>query len=142
MGRAATWLTPAPWEERLVDLRVDENPEPLKELRRLLTIHQAYSHAEAASKTFQDMARDDKKFESANDQYQKAILIPEMAGNPELLFWYAMDLVTAERVEDALPLFKQVFDINPQWRDLVPRLLESGSMTIDPELIEQILNVT
>lgn len=135
-------LTPAPWEERLVDLRVDDNPEPLKELRRLLTIHQAYSQAAAASKILIDKDRDDKQYESANRQYQKAIQIPEMAGNPELLFWYAFDLVTAERVEDALPLFKQVFDINPQWRDLVPRLVESGSMTNDPDLIEQILKVT
>ncbi|MCK7522977.1 MAG: DUF1028 domain-containing protein [Ignavibacteriales bacterium] len=32
------------WEDRLVDLRVDDSPEPLIELRRLLKVHRAYEH--------------------------------------------------------------------------------------------------
>ncbi len=31
-----------PWEERIVDLRVDEHPEPLAELRRLLDLEEAF----------------------------------------------------------------------------------------------------
>src|SRR5438128_9601738 len=36
--------TGRPWVDRLFDLRVDDHPEPLKELRRLLTLQRAYNH--------------------------------------------------------------------------------------------------
>ena len=34
----------SPWRERLVDLRVDDHPRPLEELRRLLHVHRTYEH--------------------------------------------------------------------------------------------------
>ena len=33
-----------PWDERTVDLRVDDDEEPIKELRRLYQVHVAYQH--------------------------------------------------------------------------------------------------
>jgi len=33
-----------PWDERTIDLRVDDSKEPIKELRRLYTVHLAYEH--------------------------------------------------------------------------------------------------
>src|SRR5262249_16344016 len=36
-----------PWADRAVDLRVDDNPEPLRELRRLLVVQRAYEHMNA-----------------------------------------------------------------------------------------------
>jgi uncharacterized Ntn-hydrolase superfamily protein len=49
---AALLVVPAkaagkPWDERTVDLRVDDHKEPVKELRRLLTVHKAYEHMNA-----------------------------------------------------------------------------------------------
>ncbi len=35
-----------PWRERLVDLRVDDSPDPLGELRRLIGVHRGYQHIE------------------------------------------------------------------------------------------------
>jgi uncharacterized Ntn-hydrolase superfamily protein len=35
------------WEDREIDLRVEDNPEPVKELRRLLTVYRAYEHMNA-----------------------------------------------------------------------------------------------
>ena len=34
--------TEKPWTDRLIDLRVEDHPEPLRELRRLLTMHREY----------------------------------------------------------------------------------------------------
>src|SRR5207247_4735155 len=39
--------TGRPWADRIFDLRVDDNPEPLKELRRLLVLQRAYNHMSA-----------------------------------------------------------------------------------------------
>ena len=36
--------TGKPWADRLMDLRVEDHPEPLKELRRLVQIRRAYRH--------------------------------------------------------------------------------------------------
>ena len=34
--------TDKPWTDRIVDLRIEDHAEPLKEMRRLLTLHRAY----------------------------------------------------------------------------------------------------
>src|ERR687887_2886717 len=39
-----------PWEQRLFDLRVEDHPDPLPELRRLLELRRAYDHVEEAEK--------------------------------------------------------------------------------------------
>ena len=133
--------TPAPWKKRIFDLRVDDNPEPLKELRRLLSISRAYKYYYRASEILSEIKLDQSKLELANNEFQNVIETPEMAGNPELLFWYAVDLVIAQQIESALPLFKKVFGINPRWRDLVPRLVQPEILPNDANLIEQIVKV-
>src|SRR5438105_12486985 len=39
--------TGRPWADRIFDLRVDDSPEPLKELRRLVRLQRAYNHMNA-----------------------------------------------------------------------------------------------
>src|SRR5262249_24860271 len=36
-----------PWDDRVVDLRVEDNPDPIAELSRLLRLHEAYAHMNA-----------------------------------------------------------------------------------------------
>ena len=33
------------WKDTVMDIRIDDSPEPLKELKRLIRIHKAYQHA-------------------------------------------------------------------------------------------------
>ncbi len=124
--------TGLPWKDRLVDLRVDDSPEPLKELRRLLNINRAYDHMNKGDDfiTVDDIA-------SANREYARAA---ELApGNPEIIFWHAVTLVSAGKVEESLPLFKKVFAAGEEWRVLVPRLVKSELLPNDPKLIERIV---
>ena len=53
-----------PWEDRVFDLRVDDSPEPLKELRRLVTLQRAYNHMNAG-----DLAVEHKDNEGALREY-------------------------------------------------------------------------
>src|SRR5215204_5093424 len=39
--------TGKPWADRLFDLRVDDHPEPMRELRRLVRLQRAYNHMNA-----------------------------------------------------------------------------------------------
>jgi uncharacterized Ntn-hydrolase superfamily protein len=121
-----------PWTDRLVDLRIDDHPDPLAELRRLLTLHRAYEAMNLGDEAFAS-----GEVEVALAHYTRgAELAPEIA---ELPFWKAVTLVMAGREKEALPLFAEVFAREERWRRLVPRLPGSGLLPDDPEVLKRIL---
>lgn len=122
------------WKDRVFDLRVDDSPEPLKELRRLVTLQRAYNHMNAG-----DLAVEKKDNEGALREYSAAEkLVPD---NAEMIYWHAVALVNMGRVEESLPLFKRVFAMDRNWVVLTPRLPKSGLLPNDPKLIERIVSV-
>lgn len=124
-----------PAVQRIVDLRVDDNPEPLKEMDRLITIHRAYQHM---NKGDEYMAIN--KISEALNEYAAAYKIyPE---NVEILYWTAATLAAEKRVDESLHLFKEVFEKAPIWKELTKRLPASGLLPDDKELLDKILNVT
>ncbi len=126
--------TGQPWKDRTFDLRVDDSPEPLKELRRLVTLQRAYNHMNAG-----DLAVEKKDNEGALREYGAAEkLVP---GNAEMIYWHAVALVNMGRVDESLPLFRKVFAMDTNWATLTPRLPKSGLLPDDPKVIERILGV-
>jgi uncharacterized Ntn-hydrolase superfamily protein len=124
--------TGKPWLDRVFDLRIDDHPEPLKELRRLVTLQRAYNHMNAG-----DLAVEKKDNEGALREYGAAEkLVPD---NAEMIYWHAVALVNMSRVEEALPLFRKVFAMDKNWATLTPRLPKSGLLPDDAQLIERIL---
>jgi uncharacterized Ntn-hydrolase superfamily protein len=122
------------WQDRVFDLRVDDSPEPLKELRRLVTLQRAYNHMNAG-----DLAVEKKDNEGALREYSAAeTLVPD---NAEMIYWHAVALVNMSRVEESLPLFRRVFAMDSSWAVLTPRLVKSGLLPNDEKLIERILAV-
>lgn len=120
------------WSDKKIDIRVDDSPEPLKELRRLLNIANAYDHM---NKGDDFIALSD--FENATKEYQMAA---ELApGNPEILFWFAATLVTAGEVEKSLPIFKEVFQKDENWRVLIRRLVKAELLPDDESIISRII---
>jgi len=126
--------TGKPWEDRLVDLRIDDAPKPLAELRRLLTLHRAYKAMNLGDEAFAS-----GQVEDALAHYTRgAELAPQIA---ELPFWKAVTLVMAKREKEALPIFREVFAKEKRWLLLVPRLPASGLLPDDPATIERILKM-
>jgi uncharacterized Ntn-hydrolase superfamily protein len=126
--------TGEPWNDRLVDLRVDDNPAPLVELRRLLALHRAYEEMNLG-----DEAVAVDQIPKAVEHYTRAAkLAPEIA---ELPFWQAVTLFSAGKEEEALPLFREVFAREERWVRLLPRLAAVGLLPEDPKKIEKILAV-
>ena len=122
------------WKDRTFDLRVDDSVEPLKELRRLVTLQRAYNHMNAG-----DLAVEKKDNEGALREYGAAEkLVPN---NAEMIYWHAVALVNMGRVDESLPLFQKVFAIDPNWRTLTPRLPKSGLLPDDPKIITRITSV-
>ena len=122
--RAAS--TGQPWEDRLVDLRVDDHPEPVVEIARLLRVHRAYEHMNRG-----DLALEQGDVEGALAAYRAAEeLFPD---NLEMRYWHAVSLANVGRVEEARPLFASVFAQDPNWRTLTERLPAAGVLNASAE---------
>jgi uncharacterized Ntn-hydrolase superfamily protein len=120
------------WADRVFDLRIEDSPEPLKELRRLLVLQRAYNHMNEG-----DLAVEKNDNERALREYGAAAnLAPD---NLEMVYWHAVALVNMKRVDEALPLFRRVFAGDKNWATLTPRLVKSGLLPDDPQLIERIV---
>jgi uncharacterized Ntn-hydrolase superfamily protein len=132
--------TGRPWQDRVFDLRVDDHPLPLVELRRLVALQRAYNHMNAG-----DLAVENKDSEGALREYSAAERIAATtSGVPEsrfaeMIFWHAVALVNMNRVDESLPLFARAFRMEPGWRELTPRLPHSGLLPDNPQIIERIL---
>jgi uncharacterized Ntn-hydrolase superfamily protein len=123
-----------PYEGRIFDLRVDDAPRPLQELRRLVRLKRAYMLSDVAE---QEMVAG--RPDAASAAFQQAVeLAPDLL---ELRFWAAAALFNAGHERQALELFREVFSREPIWADLVPRLIAPGMLPDDPAAIQRILNV-
>ena len=124
--------TGRPWADTVMDLRVEDHPEPIRELRRLVGLHRAYQH----------MNRGDEllgagEVEAALHEYRTAAgMAPEIE---ELPFWHAVTLADLNRVDEALPIFRDIFARNADWATLLPRLPKAGLLRDDPEMMRRIL---
>jgi len=121
------------WEDRLIDLRVEDSPYPLGELSRLLKVHRAYDHMNAG-----DLAVEHGDMKLAMKEYAAAEeMFPD---NEEMKYWHAVTLATNGDVEESLPLFKDVFQRNENWKILTPRLVPIGLLNVNEEELQKILS--
>ena len=121
-----------PWEGILVDLRVEDHPQPVPELKRLLGVHRAYAWMNQG-----DAFLAEGQVEQALHAYRSAAeMAPDM---DELPFWHALTLADLDRMDEAASIFKAVFRVNPNWAELVKRLPAAGLLRDDPELLQRIL---
>jgi len=120
-----------PWADRIMDLRVEDNPHPITELRRLVRLWRAYRNVDQG-----DAFIADGKIPEALAAYAEgARLAP---GNDEILFWEAATLWQMGREKDAAPMFRKVFARDHRWVELVPRLVPAGLLKDDPASIRRI----
>ncbi len=120
------------WEDRLVDLRVEDHPAPVQEIKRLLQVHRAYEHMNAG-----DVALERADEIAALREYSAAQkLQPE---NLEMKYWYAISLVNMDKFDEALPLFQEIFKADSNWKILTPRLIENELLKVDEKNLQIIL---
>jgi uncharacterized Ntn-hydrolase superfamily protein len=113
---AALLVVPAegePWRTRF-NVRVDDAPEPLPELRRLLTLARAYEMAEQGDTLLAAGSR----AEARARYIAAAELAPEA---DELLFWGGVG-VAADDLERGAEMVRRAAADNPAWLTLLERL--------------------
>lgn len=104
----------AEWQWR-VDLRVEDHPDPLRELGRLLRLHRAYGLADEA-----DELMGAGLAEQAGPLYRRAAELAPDAD--ELLFWSGLALAQAGDVDAGAAVVARAGEGNPGWRILLGRL--------------------
>jgi uncharacterized Ntn-hydrolase superfamily protein len=114
---AAILVVPASGQtwETTVSLRVEDHPEPLEELRRLVRLHDAYVLAGQG-----DELVNQERHEEAARLYQEAA---DMApGNVELRFWSGLGAAQLGNVEEGVAQVREAIDHQPGWFELLSRL--------------------
>ncbi|MGB9905770.1 MAG: DUF1028 domain-containing protein [Candidatus Saccharicenans sp.] len=120
------------WKDRVYDLRIEDHPDPIAEMKRLVQIAKAYNHMNRG-----DELLTENKIKEAMEEYNQAMEL--YSGNPELIFWPAVTMAATGRVEDSLPLFRKVFALDSNWARLLQRLPAVGQFPKDKKLMRRIL---
>jgi uncharacterized Ntn-hydrolase superfamily protein len=124
--------TGRPWLDRTLDLRVEDHPEPLVELRRLVRLGRAYRLADEAERA---EASGDR---ALAEQLSRAALAlaPESA---ELAFWAAVALASRGELVPARELLARAAASEPRWKELVRRLPGADMYALSPDAVARLL---
>jgi uncharacterized Ntn-hydrolase superfamily protein len=121
--------TGRPWEDRVIDLRVDDAAEPLPELRRLLRVKRAYMTAGDA-----DALEESGDLKGAVAKLQEALAIaPEMV---ELRVMTGVMMATAGDVDGGCVLIAEAIRKNGRWRETLHRF--AAVDLVRPEVVAAI----
>src|SRR6266516_6076354 len=96
------------WEDRLIDLRVEDTPDPLAELRRLLRFKRAYETDAMA-----DRLEDGGDKQAALQKRQEAMAVaPELV---ELRFWAGLSMADMGQLEEGCRLISEAAAKDERW---------------------------
>ncbi|MGV3527844.1 MAG: DUF1028 domain-containing protein [Flavisolibacter sp.] len=126
--------TGEPWNERTVDLRVDDSKEPIPELRRLYNVQVAYEHMNNG-----DLAVEKNDMAKAMQEYNAAMkMFPQ---NLEMQYWTGITLANNKELEKAIPILTKVFAADANWKELTRRLPKVGLLTVSEGELKEILRL-
>jgi uncharacterized Ntn-hydrolase superfamily protein len=122
------------WEDRLIDLRVEDHPEPIQEIKRVLKVFRAYEYMNAG-----DLAIEKNDIPGALKAYSAAEeMFPD---NLEMKYWHAVCLANEGMVDESLPLFNEIFEKDNNWRVLTKRLPAVGLLNVNEKDLKKILSL-
>jgi uncharacterized Ntn-hydrolase superfamily protein len=122
------------WEDRIIDLRVEDHPDAVQEIERVLKVYRAYEFMNAG-----DLALEHNDVEGALNAYGSAeAMFPD---NLEMTYWHAISLANIGRIDDAIPMLRDIFRKDNNWRTLTERLPKADLLSIDKKDMKRILSV-
>ncbi|HEV7347535.1 DUF1028 domain-containing protein [Telluribacter sp.] len=122
-----------PWEDKVVDLRVEDHPNAVAEMERVLNVHYAYEDMNLG-----DLAMEHNDVPGALKHYGAAMA--KYPNNVEMKYWTAVSLANAGRLNEALSIFREVFRKEPNWALLTRRLVPNGMLTVSEAELKKILD--
>src|SRR6201994_1839544 len=120
------------WDDKLIDLRVDDSANPIPELERLLSLQRAYQHMNNG-----DLQVEKGNMPKAMAEYSAAEKM--FPGNLEMQYWHAITLANNKGVKQASAMLKKIYAKDPNWRELTRRLPKVGQLTVSPADLKMLL---
>ncbi|MBL7844890.1 MAG: DUF1028 domain-containing protein [Cyclobacteriaceae bacterium] len=121
------------WNDRLIDLRVDDAREPIEELSRLLKVFRAYEHMNSG-----DLYVEKNEMQKAMDEYGKAMkMFPD---NLEMQYWTAITLANNKDIKQASAMLQRIYKADANWRELTRRLPKVGLLTVSEKELSELLH--
>lgn len=112
------------WEDRVIEIRVEDAPDPLKELRRLLRVKRAYMSLSDA-----DRLEEDKDAAGMRAKLQNAIdLAPDMV---EIYFWGGLSIAQAGDLDEGCKLMSRAVAKDRRWIETIHRLVAVDRIPAD-----------
>ncbi len=121
-----------PWNDRLLDLRVHDHPNPVQQLARLLTVFRAYEHMNKG-----DLHVEKNEMAAAMEEYNQAMEM--FPANLEMQYWTAITLANDHKVEKASKMLQSIYKQDENWRELTRRLPKVGLLSVNEKELKQLL---
>jgi uncharacterized Ntn-hydrolase superfamily protein len=120
------------WMGKIVELRVEDSPEPLPELKRILRMKRAYDSVDKG-----DDLLATGKIEEAMQAYRKADELSP--NNEEIKFWVGITQMGASATRDqGIQIVREILANSPNWRSVAKSLLEKGYLPKDSPLSQML----
>jgi uncharacterized Ntn-hydrolase superfamily protein len=120
-------------DDVLVDIRVDDHPEPLVELRRLLVCRRAYDALGRAT----ELAGAGDLHAALAEAQVAAELRPE---DDQIAFWHGLMLAGSGDLDQARAAIGRAVAANSRWRTFLTRLPAAGLLPDEPALLAALLD--
>lgn len=124
---------PNPWQGKLIELRVEDNPDPIIELKRLLRYARAYAFMSKGDELLAS-----ERLEDAMSAYLEAMrLAPEV---DEIRYWVGMSLQAKEEGrKEGLKMLKELFRKDGRWIDVTKGIIKVGLLPVNISDMEELL---
>jgi uncharacterized Ntn-hydrolase superfamily protein len=114
-------LQTAPWRGRVLDARVDDHPDPVPELRRLVDLYESYALVET-----EDEVTDADRYAEARRRAPEAF---------ELAFWMGIEHLRRGELDAARRELGIAFAADTRWRTTLQHLVDARWEDLTPELV-------
>lgn len=130
-----------PWHGRLLELRVEDHPRPLEELRRLMQFKRVDAVVDEAMEKLLALRKGDstpppETVAQLQDDLRKALAM--LPASVEHRFWVAVTLFGGGAEDDSLPLFREAFAKESFWIDMLPQIAALGLLPNDAAALDRI----
>ncbi len=121
-----------PWNDKLIDLRVDDNEKPLVELDRLLKLYRAYGHMDKG-----DLATEKNDMKLAMEEYGAAM--KQFPKNLEMQYWTAITLANNKGIKEASVMLQKIYKQDANWRELTKRLPKVNLLNVSETDLKELI---
>lgn len=122
-------LQAARWKGRVLDARVDDHPDPVPELRRLVDLYETYALFDEEGDAARAGRSEAERYAEARRRAPDAM---------ELVFWMGIEHAKRGELEAARRELQIAFTADARWQTTLQHLADAGWEGMTPELAAQL----